>query len=215
MNDFDYDNLQKKRIARNARAQKKGSKSRKCTLPSDYLTPAQKRKLNGEIMTYTTKKPITWKEFKFYPVEIQAEYFKHFAEEHKCNRAMMAEMFGTNMNNLNMYIARRPELNGILHSRATAETIVKFREFLAGGKETVADEPNKEEPIEEPVETPIEKTVEQPKKQLPEMPYVNTIQAGTFKATGRAMDIGQTLYRMFQDMKIRAVISFEAVDDAD
>lgn len=45
MNDFDYENLQKKRLARNAYA-KKGSRSKKCTLPDDYLTPAQRAKLS-------------------------------------------------------------------------------------------------------------------------------------------------------------------------
>ena len=52
MNDFDFDVLQKKRIARGAYHRKNGSKSKRCTLPSDYLTAAEKRKLNGEVMDY-------------------------------------------------------------------------------------------------------------------------------------------------------------------
>ena len=47
MHDFDYDAMQKKRIARGASHMKRGSKSKKCTLPSDYLTAAQKRRLNA------------------------------------------------------------------------------------------------------------------------------------------------------------------------
>ena len=54
MHDFDYDAMQKKRIARGASHMKRGSKSKKCTLPSDYLTAAQKRRLNGPVSTYKT-----------------------------------------------------------------------------------------------------------------------------------------------------------------
>ena len=47
MNDFDFDVMTKKRIARGAAARKCGSKSRRCTLPSDYLTDAQKKARNN------------------------------------------------------------------------------------------------------------------------------------------------------------------------
>ena len=41
MNDFDYDALQKKRIAAGARHMKRGSRSKRCSLPSDNLTPSR------------------------------------------------------------------------------------------------------------------------------------------------------------------------------
>ena len=37
MNDFDFENMQKKRIAQGARHRVCGSKSKKCSLPSDLL----------------------------------------------------------------------------------------------------------------------------------------------------------------------------------
>lgn len=43
MNDFDYDIVQKKRVARGAFAHV-NRKRGKCRLPSDYLTAAQKRR---------------------------------------------------------------------------------------------------------------------------------------------------------------------------
>ena len=58
MNDFDFENMQKKRIAQGARHRVCGSKSRKCSLPSDLLTAAQKRKLNGPVERYDMGKPI-------------------------------------------------------------------------------------------------------------------------------------------------------------
>lgn len=51
MNDFDYDIVQKKRVARGAFAHV-NRKRGKCRLPSDYLTAAQKREMNGKMKTY-------------------------------------------------------------------------------------------------------------------------------------------------------------------
>jgi hypothetical protein len=216
MNDFDYDVLQKKRIARNAKYQKNGRKSHKCTLPSDHLTEAQKRKLNGEIMTYQLNKPVTWKEFRRYPTDIQVKYLEHFANEHKCNRPMMAEMFDVSLNNLNMYIGRNKELTGILARKASTHDIVRFHNWLKAQKEDPEAEPAIEVTHEEriPVEEVTEEDAEKPNATLPDMPYTNTIIAGQLRVSGRAMDISQTLYRMFKDMPIKAVISFEVDDGA-
>lgn len=140
MNDFEYDSMQKKRIARSARAQKKGSKSRKCTLPSDYLTESQKRKLNGEVMTYQINKPISWAEFKKYPIDIQKKYLESFAKEHHCTLYMMEEMFGCGHNALRSHIQRRVELQDILPRKGTPEEIKSFRAWLeterGGGNRT-------------------------------------------------------------------------------
>lgn len=48
MNDFDFDAMQKKNIARSAYARKTGARPRKVTMPSDYLTTAQERVEDGE-----------------------------------------------------------------------------------------------------------------------------------------------------------------------
>lgn len=53
MNDFDADVKVKKAIASGAKHRKSGSKSKKCTLPSDNLTIKEKNALNGE--THTLK----------------------------------------------------------------------------------------------------------------------------------------------------------------
>lgn len=75
MNDFDYDVRQKKALARNAIYRKNGCKSKKCTLPSDKLSKAEWKKRNGEIMTYDFGKPISWKDWKAMPDDLQVEYF--------------------------------------------------------------------------------------------------------------------------------------------
>ena len=77
MTDFEYDVLQKKRIASGASHQKKGSKSRKCSLPHDNLTPAQRRKLDGPVHTYAINRPMCWKEFKALPLDLQQSHLDY------------------------------------------------------------------------------------------------------------------------------------------
>lgn len=81
MHDFDFDIIEKKRIARGARARKCGSKSRKCTLPSDYLTAAQKKGLNGKVSTYNLSGPMTYSKFCVMPDDLQKEYLLKLRNE--------------------------------------------------------------------------------------------------------------------------------------
>ena len=74
MNDFDYEVMQKKRIARGAAHMKRGSKSKKCTLPSDHMTQAEWKRRNGPVSTYSLNKPMDWETFKSLPVDIQQSY---------------------------------------------------------------------------------------------------------------------------------------------
>ena len=85
MNEFDYDVLQRKRLAQQARRKKHGG-TRMCRLPSDNLTPKQWRERNGEVMTYNISKPMDWETFKALPVDIQGEYITNLCEKHGGNQ---------------------------------------------------------------------------------------------------------------------------------
>lgn len=76
MNDFDFDAMQKKRIASGARHKRNGSKSRMCSLPSDNLTLAQQKKLNGECKSWNLNEPMGWETFKAMPHDLQVQYVK-------------------------------------------------------------------------------------------------------------------------------------------
>ena len=94
MTDFDYDVKQKKNIAHGAFARKRGSKSKKCTLPSDLLTEAQKRKLNGPCVEVKLDEPMKWDRFKSLPVSLAKEYIANLRETYNPSQKMLAEMFG-------------------------------------------------------------------------------------------------------------------------
>lgn len=100
MNDFDYDIVQKKRVARGAFAHV-NRKRGKCRLPSDYLTAAQKREMNGKMKTYNATRPMPWEDFKAMPDDIKREYLRnmkscggaatYLAEEMGCCSATIIE----------------------------------------------------------------------------------------------------------------------------
>ena len=93
MNDFDFDVMTKKRIARGAAARKCGSKSRRCTLPSDYLTDAQKKARNGKMSTYNLSKPMTYEQFKLMPRDLQREYLLKLRNDMHASTRVIAQMF--------------------------------------------------------------------------------------------------------------------------
>lgn len=64
MNDFEYEIMQMKRLARQAQYRKRGSKSKKCPMSTDRMTRRQWEKRCGEVVKYQLGIPIAWKEFK-------------------------------------------------------------------------------------------------------------------------------------------------------
>ena len=93
MNDFDYDVLQKKRTAAGARHMKRGSRSKRCSLPSDHLTPAQLKRRNGPVSTYKLDEPMRWDEFKEMPVDLQKRYLTNLVETYGATNEMLGDMF--------------------------------------------------------------------------------------------------------------------------
>ena len=93
MNDFDYDALQKKRIAAGARHMKRGSRSKRCSLPSANLTPAQLKRRNGPVSTYKLDEPMRWDDFKAMPVDLQKQYLTNLVETYGATNEMLGDMF--------------------------------------------------------------------------------------------------------------------------
>lgn len=94
MNEFDYDNMQKKRIASGAYHKKSGAKTRFVSLPSDNLTPSQLKKRNGPVKKFNIDQPMSWKEFKALGHDHQQLYISHIYELYKPSYSMLEKMFG-------------------------------------------------------------------------------------------------------------------------
>ena len=91
MHDFDYDAMQKKRIAHGAAHMKHNRKG--CSLPSDNLTAAQKRRLNGPVNTYKLDEPMGWESFKAMPEDLQKQYILNLQNTYQANDKMIGKMF--------------------------------------------------------------------------------------------------------------------------
>lgn len=76
MNDFDYDCMQKKRVARGAFAHINRKRSG-CSLPSDALTEKQRKEKNGQVKSYNITRPMPWHEFKAMPDDLRREFFRN------------------------------------------------------------------------------------------------------------------------------------------
>lgn len=94
MTDFDYDCLQKKRIANQARYRKNGSKSKKCSLPSDRLTHKQWKERCGPVVSFNFNRPMNWDTFKKLPAMVQAEYITNLQKKFGATAVDLGKMFG-------------------------------------------------------------------------------------------------------------------------
>lgn len=106
MNDFDYDCMQKKRIAMGAFAhinRKRGG----CSLPSDTLTEKQRKEKNGEVKSYNITRPMPWHEFKKMPEDLKREFFRNMQ-----SFGGTAKWLAEEMNACDATIRREAELVG-------------------------------------------------------------------------------------------------------
>lgn len=67
-------NLERKITARSASRRVSGSKSRRCTLPSDHLTQAQRDAMSGPVITYAMDERHTWAELRHWPEDLRRQY---------------------------------------------------------------------------------------------------------------------------------------------
>lgn len=93
MDDFTYDCWQKKQLAQQARHRKRGSKSRKCSLPSDSLTKKQWKERNGKTLSINLNQPTSWEIFKEVSKPTQEEYLNHLLAVYGANATSLAAMF--------------------------------------------------------------------------------------------------------------------------
>lgn len=93
MNDFEFDCLQKKRLAQQAKYRKRGSKSKKCPMSTDHMTKKQWIERCGKIVTIKMDSPVSWPSFKELSKQTQEEYLKNLMEKYHINASSLAEMF--------------------------------------------------------------------------------------------------------------------------
>ena len=155
MNDFDFDVMQKKRTASSARHKRNGSKSKMCSLPSDNLTLAQQKKLNGECKSWNLNEPMDWETFKAMPHDLQVQYVKGLNSRFNVGmKAIGEELFLQSENIVRYHFKRHGVKCDVVGSRRSREMRLIWEAWL---KREPAEEPEEAEEVaevEEPAEEP-------------------------------------------------------------
>lgn len=137
---------ERKSLVASARHRVCGSKSKRCSLPSDNLTPAQRNKLNGEVRVYTINKPMTWEQFTAMPKDLRQAHLDFVQRFFDVSVSYIGEKeFGLSRNSLNNY-ARREELRVISRKGGkSSEAMNEFDRWVEGR----SDDKKGAEPVEE------------------------------------------------------------------
>lgn len=88
---YRQDIKEKKAAGRGIYHKKNGSKSKKCSLPSDYMTRKEKMAMNGEVMSYNPNKFYSYAEFKQLPMEYQIKYINSLLTRYNCSFTAIAK----------------------------------------------------------------------------------------------------------------------------
>ena len=154
MSDFEFDCMKKKQLAGQAKYRKRGSKSKKCSLPSDGMTNKQWKERCGPVITYNPNKPMVWEDFKKLPDHIQAEYITNLQHKFGVTAVDLGKMFGVQP----LTVRKHADANnlGVEFPRGHAMSAAKKAEwdkFVCPEQDEPAflDDECEEWPVEEPV----------------------------------------------------------------
>ena len=202
MNDFDYDALQKKRVAASARRRKSGSRSRHVSLPSDHLTQKELKAMCGEVQSYDMASPVRWSAFLTWPRDLQQEYISKLQADYGATGEMLAECFATSR----ATVIRGLEESGIrlvpqprrISREAALERVRRWRGFLYGSDgnpataaptgETTEETTVETTEAEEPMEAVKEQTRPDSPPTEPDVPRLLPLTA--VRSTLKGLDTG-------------------------
>ena len=201
---FNQTSAERKRIARGAYSKKNGSKSKKCTMPSDYLTKSQKKKLNGKVSSYDLSKPMSWKDFKEMPHDLRAEYIKKLVKI-GASRKDVADMFGISIPSFAGWICRnhKGENFFVTTTKPNSDAFLKWY--------CDADDAQKELEAKKPAEDAVSPApAETVKEESPKLGGCSpVIRSGNIAFSGKASDVHALLEKMLgADQEYSFTISF-------
>lgn len=193
-----------KRLARGAYAKKNGSKTKKCSLPSDHLTERQRKELNGKVETYNLSKPMSWNTFRKMPDDLKVKYLSSLVNDYDARCKDIADMFGVGANYLSLQVK---DIGFSFPHTGRRTPDKKWLDFIA-------PEPPKPEPIPEPVEEP--NVPDEPPARV-KLDDPDTIcKSGNILYYGKPADVFQRAFEVLDKNTIYGIhISFKIKEDAD
>lgn len=96
MNDIEFmlkeDIKKKKQAGSGYRYKKNGSKSKKCSLPSDNLSKKELNKMNGECKVYNLSEKMSYSNFFAMPFDLQIKYLETLRDKFGASQVDIAKM---------------------------------------------------------------------------------------------------------------------------
>lgn len=175
----------RKSTAHGARYKKNGSKSRKCTLPSDYLTTKERKEMNGPMNTYSMNQPHTKAELRTWPRDLQIEYVAGILDKYHPTNADLGLMLGVHGNSASTYIHKLGLSNRKLPTESQAR---EFAQFMTGQVNTPATDTA---PVPAPDPEPQETAQNEPRATIAKDSPVYTSLSVSF--TGTVQDLLRTI----------------------
>ena len=196
MHDFDYDVMQKKRIASGAAHRKRGAKSKKCTLPHENLTKKELKALSGEVKTYNIHERLTWAKFKELDDDVAAEHIKFLVDTFGVNQSAIGQALGVSHITVSRYLKE----HGIkLKMRRFNPATPEWCAFLGGAPLASGADIEAEEPVE------AEHAVAEPKMMAPAVHSVEFLR-GSLVLSGPK---GLVLQRLFEVLPDTVAVNVE------
>lgn len=227
MSEAQYELMQdckdKKITARSARHTRTHcGKSGSVKFPSDYLSTKERKKLSGECKSYRMNDPMTWKEFKAMPVDLQSCYIKALRKKYNVPDNALCEMFGVAQATVSGYL-RQIGLGLGKNGRVRTWDEKGFVDWCHGVKATeVAGYPTTKEEIKsiEKEHTPAAKEENQmiedllkPNDIWAAEPNRAVPRAGRMTFVGNAEDILRTIQDILKNERVRFTVDWHIVDE--
>jgi len=212
MTEFDYDVKSRKALVPSARRKRNGVKSKKCTLPSDYMTKKEKLAMNGELTSINTNRVYTYGEFMRFPESLQAEYVRSLKERFDVTPNMLAKLMGCSGSTTSRLMKNLGyDLSGH-NSRSTPVQRLEFANFIKAGRNDQI-----EQAVEQVAAQPVEVI---PTQEFTELKASTTAFAAPMSATlgyeGRVRDVCEALvYALGADSVGRFSIIYTRADVAE
>ncbi len=134
MNDYEYefrsDVREKKTTAMSAKHRVCGANSTKVSLSQDTLSNKELAERNGPMETYNLSKPMTWKQFRLMPRDLQKEYLDKLRAKYNATGNAIAGMFGLEKTTVNLYFKDTILSDPLKHRRMSEEQILAWDNFV-------------------------------------------------------------------------------------
>jgi hypothetical protein len=150
----------KKAAARGAFARKGGSRSKRCSLPSDNLTPAQLKRRNSQVTTVKLNQPITYAELQTLTPSLKFLYLDNLIHHYKARRIDLVTMLKITQRTFSKMAEALP--GKLTFEGKPKHPAPEWLEFIGGRAEEIVPEDVRDLPAPDPIVEVQPVEIEQP-----------------------------------------------------